>query len=54
MTAMELEMIKPTETQLKARRNRSVAIALALVAFVVIVYVASIVRMGPAILDRAM
>lgn len=51
---MELETIKPTEAQLKARRNRSVAIALALVAFVVIVYVVTIVRMGPAVLDRAM
>ena len=46
MTVMELETIKPTEAQLNARRNRSIAIALALFAFVIIVYVASIIRMG--------
>lgn len=49
---MDLEMITPTKAQLKARRNRSIAIALALAAFVIIVYVASIVRLGPAIFDR--
>lgn len=54
MAMAELETIKPTETQLKARRKRSVAIALALVAFVIIVYVASIARLGPAVFDRAM
>lgn len=47
MTAMDLETIEPTAAQLKARRNRSVAIALALAAFVVVVYVASIIRMTP-------
>lgn len=49
-----IETIKPTDAELKARRNRSIAIGVALAAFVVIVYVVSIVRMGPAILDRAM
>jgi hypothetical protein len=49
-----IETIKPTEVELKARRNRSIAIALALGAFVIIVYVVSIARMGSAILDRAM
>jgi hypothetical protein len=53
MSAM-IETVKPTEAELKARRNRSIAIALALAAFVIIVYVVSIVRMGPAILDKAM
>lgn len=51
---MDLETVKPTEAQLKARRSRSIAIGLALAAFVIIVYVVSIVRLGPAILDRAM
>jgi hypothetical protein len=50
---MELETVKPTEAQLKARRSRSVAIALALAAFVVVVYVASVVRMTPAAIDRS-
>lgn len=50
---MQLETIKPTEAQLKARRSRSIAIALALTAFVVVVYVVSIVRMGPAVVERS-
>jgi hypothetical protein len=36
----------------KARRGRNIAIALGLVAFVVIVYVVSIVRMGGGVLER--
>ncbi|EKF19873.1 hypothetical protein [Nitratireductor pacificus] len=51
---MEREFIKPTEAQLKARRRRSVAIALALVAFVIIVYVGSLAKLGPALFERAM
>lgn len=51
---MEEDRIQLNEAQKKARRNRSVALALALVAFVVIMYVVTVVRMGPAILDRAM
>jgi t-SNARE complex subunit (syntaxin) len=50
---MGLETVKPTETQLKARRNRSLAIGLALAAFVVVVYVVSIVRLGPAVIERS-
>ncbi|WP_442578653.1 hypothetical protein ACSBOB_24435 [Mesorhizobium sp. ASY16-5R] len=50
---MELETIKPTAAQLKARRSRSLAIALALGAFVVVVYVVSIVRLGPAVIERS-
>jgi hypothetical protein len=50
---MKIETVKPTQKQLKAQRSRSVAIALALVAFVVIVYVVSVVRFGPGILDRS-
>lgn len=51
---MEQEFIKPTEAQLKARRKRSVAIALALIAFVIVVYVGSLAKFGPALFDRAM
>ncbi|WP_173931057.1 hypothetical protein [Chelativorans sp. Marseille-P2723] len=50
----EQERIKPTEKQLKARRNRSIAIALALAAFVIIVYLGSLMKLGPAVFDRAM
>ncbi|MFI0845673.1 hypothetical protein [Mesorhizobium sp. IMUNJ 23232] len=50
---MELETVKPTEAQLKARRSRSLAIALALGAFVLVVYAVSIVRLGPAVIERS-
>ena len=43
---MQIETIKPTEAELKARRNRSIAIGLALFAFVIIVYIASIIRLS--------
>jgi len=48
MIAVEkLETIKPTEAQMKARRSRNLAIGLALGVFVVLVYVVSIVKLGP-------
>ena len=50
---MEIETVKPTEAQLKARRSRSLAIALALGAFVIIVYATSLVRLGSAIAERS-
>ena len=37
----------------KARRGRNIAIAVGLVAFVVIVYMVSIVRMGGSVLERS-
>jgi len=41
------------EAELAARRRRrSIALGLALGAFVIIVYVLTIVKMGPAVLDR--
>lgn len=46
--------VKLTEAQKKARRSRSVALAVALVAFVVIMYIVTIVKMGPDILNRPM
>ncbi|MBX3529186.1 MAG: hypothetical protein KF849_01180 [Rhizobiaceae bacterium] len=48
------ELVELTDTQRKAQRRRSIAIALALVAFIVVIYVLTIVRMGPAILERAL
>jgi len=54
MSTMTEDRVKLTEAQKKARRSRSVAIALALAALVVIFYVATLVKFGPAILDRAL
>lgn len=54
MTAMDdkLELVTLTERQKKARRNRSIAIGVALGVLVIIFYVATIVKFGPAVLDR--
>lgn len=41
-----------TDRQARNRRRRSIAIALALAAFALLFYVATIVKMGPGILDR--
>jgi hypothetical protein len=49
----EEERVQLTEAQKKARRSRSVALAIALAAFVVVIYLITVVRMGPAILERA-
>ncbi|WP_011580087.1 MULTISPECIES: hypothetical protein [Chelativorans] len=48
------DRVKPTEAQLKARRSRSIAIALALIAFVVIVYLGTVLKLGPAVFSRGM
>jgi hypothetical protein len=48
------DRVRLTEAQKKARRSRSIAIAIALVGFVVVMYIVTIVKMGPAILDRPM
>lgn len=48
------DRIKPTEAELKARRNRSIAIALALAAFVILIYLGSLMKLGPAVLNRPM
>lgn len=50
---MQEDFVILTDRQKRARRSRSVAIALGLGAMVVIFYVATIVKFGPAILDRA-
>ena len=49
---MDEDRITPTEKQLKARRNRNIALGVVLVVFVLIVYFASIARLGPALFDR--
>lgn len=54
MSAVDIETVKPTNAQKKAQRSRSLAVALALAAFVVLVYLMTIVRLGPTVLDRAM
>lgn len=43
-----IERVEMTEAQRKARRSRSIAIGLALAAFVVLIYLVSIVKMVPA------
>ena len=48
-----VERIELTDRQKRARRLRSIALALVLAALVVIFYIATIVKFGPAILDRA-
>jgi hypothetical protein len=46
--------IRLTEQQLRARRSRSVAIALALGAFVVVIFVVTLVKLGGNVLTRPM
>ena len=48
-----VERIELTDRQKRARRLRSIALALVLAALVVIFYIATIFKFGPAILDRA-
>ena len=50
----KLETVKPTDAQAKARRSRNVAIGVALAVFVVLVYIASIVKLGGAVVNRPM
>ena len=54
VTERKPDLVELTEKQRKARRGRSIAIGLALAAFVVVMYILTVVRMGPAILERAM
>ena len=46
--------IRLTEQQLRARRSRSIAIALALGAFVVVIFVVTMVKLGANVLTRPM
>ncbi|SMH41358.1 hypothetical protein [Mesorhizobium australicum] len=51
---MENDLVTLSPAQKKARRSRNVAIGVALGVLVILFYVATIVKFGPAILDRAM
>ena len=44
--------VAPTERQRRAQRARSIAIALALAAFVLVVYLASVLKFGANVLNR--
>jgi hypothetical protein len=46
--------IRLTEAQLRARRSRSIAIALALGAFVVVIFLVTLVKLGGNVLTRPM
>jgi hypothetical protein len=46
--------IRLTEQQLRARRGRSIAIALALGAFVVVIFLVTMVKLGGNVLTRPM
>jgi hypothetical protein len=48
------EGIRLTAQQLRARRNRSVAIALALGAFVVVIFLVTLVKLGGNVATRPM
>ncbi len=48
------EGIRLTEQQLRARRARSIAIALALGAFVIVIFVVTMVKLGSAVVTRPM
>jgi hypothetical protein len=43
-----------TEEQKRRRRGRSIAIALALAALVLLVYLVTIVKLGPGVMNRPM
>lgn len=43
---------RESEVDAKARRGRNIAIALGLVAFVILVFLVTIVRLGGNVLDR--
>ena len=49
-----VETVELSEAQKRTRRRRSIAIAVILAGLVVLFYLATIVKFGPAILDRAM
>lgn len=54
MMVVDDDRVIQTEAQKKARRSRSFAIGLALAALVVIFYLATIAKFGPAIFERAL
>ena len=52
--AVELESPEVAAARAKLRRRRSIALAIALAVFAVTFYTLTIVKMGPALFDRAM
>lgn len=50
----EEERLTLSDAQKKARRSRSIALGIALAALVIVFYVATIAKFGPALLDRPM
>lgn len=54
VSVAEEERLTLSDAQKKARRSRSIALGIALAALVVIFYVATIAKFGPALLDRPM
>ena len=54
MSGDDRQGIEMTEAQKKARRSRSIAIGLSLAALVALFYIITLVKFGPAILNRPM
>jgi hypothetical protein len=54
VSTVEDDRVTLTDKQKKARRSRSLALGLVLAGFVVIMYLVTIVKMGPAIFVRPM
>lgn len=54
MAEGDKDMVALTEAQKKARRSRSIAIGVALGILVIVFYVATVAKFGPAILNRAL
>lgn len=52
--ATEIEAPEVAAARARVRRRRSIALALALALFAVIFYALTIVKMGPALFDRAL
>jgi hypothetical protein len=52
MTPDNLNGVTLTPAQLKSRRQRNVAIGLAIGFFVLLIYVVTIAKLGPGVLDR--
>lgn len=52
--AVELETTEVAAARARVRRRRSIALAIALALFAVTFYTLTIVKMGPALFDRAM
>lgn len=52
--AVELETPEVAAARARVRRRRSIALAIALALFAVTFYTLTIVKMGPALFDRAM